>query len=196
MIGRNIRLDAPRVFLRFPKRGDFAEWRRIRNRDRDYLMPWEPLWRADANSRPEWRLRMDGWKRGWRAGNGYAFLIFSQAGERLLGGITLTQVRYGSAETGTLGYWLAADAQGRGFMREAVMRICEFGESELGLMRIEAATMIENKRSQSVLEMCGFEREGVARSYLQIAGTRHDHVLFGRTLNLNHRSGETDEQRS
>ncbi len=167
--------------MRFPKRGDFANWSQTRNRDRAHLMPWEPLWPPDANSRRDWRMRLEGWKRAWREGSGYAFLIFEREHKTLLGGIVLTHVRHGSARSGTLGYWLAADAQGYGYMSDAVARVCRFGEQELGLERIEAATVVENTRSQAVLERCGFEREGVARLYLQIAGTRRDHVLFGRT---------------
>ncbi len=201
MIGRAFRLEAEQIYLRFPKRSDFAEWRRIRNRDRAHLMPWEPLWASDANSRREWRQRMEGWKRARREGTGYGFLVFSRMGERLLGGIALTHVRQGSARTGTLGYWLSAEAQGHGFMSQAVKRICIFGETELGLKRIEAATMVDNTRSQSVLERCGFEREGLARSYLQIAGARRDHILFGRvsdseTIYSGTIYGETDEQGS
>lgn len=195
MVRPNIRLDATRLYLRFPKRGDFADWSRIRLRDRAYLEPWEPLWTVDANSRREWRMRLDAWRRAWRKGSGYAFLIFQREHDRLLGGLALTQVRHGSANTGTLGYWLASDMQGQGYMSEAVERICQYGAEVLGLARIEAATVLENIRSQSVLERCGFEREGVARSYLQIAGTRRDHVLFGRVFS-HQDNGGIDEQSS
>jgi len=193
MVRLNIRLDAERIYLRFPKRGDFTNWSHTRLRDRAHLEPWEPLWASDANSRREWRLRLEGWKRAWRDGSGYAFLIFQRADDRLLGGLVLNHVRYGSAQTGTLGYWLSADVQGQGFMSEAVERICRFGETQLGLARIEAATVLDNIRSQKVLERCGFEREGVARSYLQIAGTRRDHVLFGRVLSHQENGGRNEQ---
>lgn len=184
MIQRNLWLEASGIYLRFPHRADFAEWSHIRNVDRDHLMPWEPRWPPDANSRREWRLRLSNWKQAWRDGSGYTFLIFQSQTNRLLGGISLTNIRLGSAQTGTLGYWLANDAQGHGHMSEAVERVCQFGKRAVGLMRIEASTVLENERSQAVLERCGFEREGVAKQYLQIAGTRRDHILFGRVLIL------------
>ncbi len=44
----------------------------------------------------------------------------------------------------------------------------------------EAATVLENERSQALLERCGFHREGVARRYLRIDGGWRDHILFAR----------------
>jgi len=49
----------------------------------------------------------------------------------------------------------------------------------VGLERIEAGTLVDNSRSQSLLRSVGFEDEGLARAYLQINGKRHDHLLFG-----------------
>lgn len=36
-------LGGPRVELRPLKASDFAEWRTVRERSRDWLEPWEPL---------------------------------------------------------------------------------------------------------------------------------------------------------
>ena len=56
--------------------------------------------------------------------------------------------------------------------------------------RIEAACLPENAASRGVLEKSGFKYEGVAQSYLQIAGRWRNHVLFS---NLRaDRRGRTD----
>ncbi|WP_442858654.1 hypothetical protein [Arthrobacter sp. 9V] len=47
---------------------------------------------------------------------------------------------------------------------------------------MQAATLVHNAASQTVLKRSGFERIGVAPSYLQIAGEWQDHVLFQRIL--------------
>jgi ribosomal-protein-alanine N-acetyltransferase len=47
----------------------------------------------------------------------------------------------------------------------------------MGLHRIMANHMPSNLRSAKLLQSLGFEREGVARSYLQIAGQWEDMVL-------------------
>lgn len=51
---------------------------------------------------------------------------------------------------------------------------------ELGLHRLEAATLVHNTASESVLEKNGFESYGTARAYLQIAGQWRDHRMFQR----------------
>lgn len=45
------------------------------------------------------------------------------------------------------------------------------------LHRLMAAHMPANTRSATLLSRLGFEREGYARDYLQIAGRWEDHVL-------------------
>ena len=56
----------------------------------------------------------------------------------------------------------------------------------IGLHRIMANYMPENKRSAAVLHRLGFEREGLAKSYLKINGQWRDHVL---TSKLNPNNG-------
>jgi ribosomal-protein-alanine N-acetyltransferase len=46
--------------------------------------------------------------------------------------------------------------------------------------RLEAGTLVDNVASQRVLEKNGFERIGLARAYLRIAGEWRDHILFQR----------------
>jgi [ribosomal protein S5]-alanine N-acetyltransferase len=49
---------------------------------------------------------------------------------------------------------------------------------ELGLHRVQAATLLDNVRSQRVLERNGFVRFGVAPTYLNISGRWQDHALY------------------
>jgi ribosomal-protein-alanine N-acetyltransferase len=65
-------------------------------------------------------------------------------------------------------------------MREAVATLLPVAFGTLRLHRIEAATMLNNAASIRVLEACGFEREGLARSYLKINGRWEDHLLYAR----------------
>ena len=66
----------------------------------------------------------------------------------------------------------------RGYATSAVTAVCRAAFVELGLERLEAATLPENVASQSLLRKLGFREEGYARQYLQIAGRRQDHLLF------------------
>lgn len=177
---RTLRLTGERVILRAPQTRDYLAWADVRQTNRDHLEPWEPVWHPHAHSRADWRDRLRTWRSAWSSGSGYAFFIEEIATRQLVGGIALWGVRYGAASTGTLGYWLSAAAEGTGCMTEAVRLTCAFGFKTLELERIEAATVPENARSQNVLTRCGFQREGLARQYLEIAGKRRDHILFAR----------------
>jgi len=53
---------------------------------------------------------------------------------------------------------------------------------ELGLHRIQAATLSNNIASRRVLEHCAFHEIGFAPQYLRTNGRWQDHVLFQRIL--------------
>lgn len=69
-------------------------------------------------------------------------------------------------------------ANGRGIATAAVREMTALAFDDLGLHRVEAATLTHNVRSQRVLEQSGFVRFGLAPTYLMIAGSWQDHVLF------------------
>lgn len=52
--------------------------------------------------------------------------------------------------------------------------------ASLDLHRVQGEVVTDNHRSQRVLERNGFERYGLAPSYLKIAGQWQDCVLFQR----------------
>lgn len=176
---RKARIYGTSIYLKAPQRRDYAAWSALREASREHLLPWEPKWPSHANSRSDWRVRLRAWRDSWFDDRGYGFLIFNTETNRLLGGISLTNVRRGSAQSADLGYWLGQDALGQGHMLDAVQTLCGWATDELGLARIEASTLEANTKSQRVLERAGFQREGIARSYLEIAGRRRDHVLYG-----------------
>lgn len=171
--GRNIVLRPPAV-------ADYPDWAELRALSRDHLVPWEPAWSRDDLSKQMFRRRLKAYATDVRNDEGYAFFIADAASDTLLGGITLSNVRRGTAQIASLGYWLGKPHTNKGYMQEAVQTLLPFAFRTLRLHRIEAATMLANAPSIRVLENCGFEREGVARSYLKINGRWEDHILFAR----------------
>jgi ribosomal-protein-alanine N-acetyltransferase len=172
-----------RVTLRAPRPGDYNAWYTLRRDSRDFLRPFEPRWTdADLGQRVyAERLRRS--REEVRAGTDYAFFIFLRdAGkERLVGGLTLSNVRRRAAQYVTLGYWMGRPFAGQGLMTEAVGTAIPFAFETLGLHRIHAAFLPGNTASRRVLEKNGFREEGYAENYLQIDGKWCDHVLFGLT---------------
>ena len=165
------------VWLRAPMLGDYSDWAELRAMSRDHLTPWEPQWQRDELSRGSYRRRVRHYQREARDDLGYAYLIFSEADDRLVGGLTLSNVRRGVTQTGVLGYWIGKPHVGRGYMTEAVRAAIGFAFDTLHLHRVEAATMPSNTASIRVLERNGFRREGFARQLLKINGVWEDHLL-------------------
>ncbi|MFT3732313.1 MAG: GNAT family protein [Hyphomicrobium sp.] len=166
--------------LRQPVVADYTAWAELRALSRAHLTPWEPTWSPDDLSRTMYRRRLRAYARDIHNDVSYPYFIFENATGALIGGLTLSNVRRGSAQTASLGYWMGAPYAGRGHMRDAVAMLLPMAFNALRLHRIEAATMLNNFPSMRVLESVGFEREGMARAYLKINGRWEDHLLYAR----------------
>ena len=89
------------------------------------------------------------------------------------------EMRINRMRTGHIGYWLAAEARGRGLTTSALRALSRWAFDELGLGRVELVTDPENIASQRVAEKAGFTREGILRSILvNRDGGRRDGVMF------------------
>ncbi len=98
----------------------------------------------------------------------------------LVGEITVSTIVRGPFQSGELGYWVGEAHNGRGIATAAVAAMVEVAFREARLHRLQAGTLLDNVRSQRVLERNGFQRIGVAPRYLRIAGRWQDHVLYQR----------------
>jgi [ribosomal protein S5]-alanine N-acetyltransferase len=177
-IGNSQSLPGRRVYLRAPQPGDWAEWAQLRAESRAFLTPWEPTWAPDELTRNAYRRRLRRYSRDAREGFGYAFFLFRRDDHRLLGGMTLSNVRRGVTQSCSLGYWMGQHHAGMGYMTDGVRAVLGFVFNDLGLHRLEAACLPSNERSKGVLRSVGFHEEGLARQYLKIDGAWRDHVLF------------------
>jgi len=175
-----LRLDAERVYLRSPRAADYSEWRELRAASRAFLQPWEPTWPSDDLTRAAYRRRLTAYARDRDLGVAYPFFVFRAADDALTGGITLSSIRRGVAQMGSVGYWCGRPYTRQGHTLSAVHAVCDFSFRSLGLHRIEAACIPENAPSRRLLLQAGFEEEGYAKAYLKINGAWRDHVLFGR----------------
>lgn len=168
------------VFLRAPQMTDFNAWSALRERSRDFLVPWEPTWPEDDLTRSSFRRRLRRYAEDTRCDHAYAFLVFRKDDNALLGGITLTNIRRGVAQAGSMGYWIGAPFAAQRYMTRGVSALIPFAFDVLRLHRIEAACIPTNQPSIRLLERTGFKREGYAREYLCINGLWQDHLLYAR----------------
>ncbi|EFL88895.1 GNAT family N-acetyltransferase [Ahrensia sp. R2A130] len=173
------RLETERLLLRRPETADFQKWRELRESSRAFLQPYEPTWARDEFSTANWRTRMRRHEADIAQGRSLPWFLFSHD-HALLGGITVSNIRRGVADTGTLGYWMGEAYAGLGFMSEAVKAVTTDLFTTHRLHRLEAAAVTDNDASRRLLLTSGFQREGLARGYLRINGQWRDHDLFAR----------------
>jgi ribosomal-protein-alanine N-acetyltransferase len=176
---RGWHLNGQQVYLRQPRHGDYRNWARLREASRDFLMPWEPRWPADSTGRGAFRRRLHAMAVEWRHDEGYGLFLFRMNDDMLLGGVNLTHVRRGVAQTASLGYWIGEAHARQGYMTDALRALLPYAFQQLALHRIEAACLQENEASRRLLSKVGFREEGIARQYLRINDCWQDHLLFG-----------------
>lgn len=67
-------------------------------------------------------------------------------------------------QTAELGYYIAEEYWGKGFMTEAVKQVCQYVFEKSDIIRIFAEPFAHNAASCQVLEKAGFRYEGTLRS--------------------------------
>jgi ribosomal-protein-alanine N-acetyltransferase len=187
--GSDLVLEGERVRLRYPRGSDWAEWAELRAASRAFLQPWEPTWADDGLEEKFFLERLREVDAARRQGACHAFFIYRRPSAALVGGITLSNIRRGIAQAGTIGYWMGEPYARQGNMTAALHCVARFAFGELGLHRLEAACLPDNAASYGLLKHFGFEEEGRARRYLHINGDWRDHVLFG-LLGEDYRPGD------
>lgn len=175
----DVRIEGRRLYLRPPVDADWEAWATLREASRRFLTPWEPTWPSDGLSREAFRRRLRRYAQNWRGDQGYAFLMFRRGDDAMAGGITLSNVRRGVVQSGSLGYWIGAPYARQGLMTDGLCHLIDFCFDRLGLHRLEAACLPHNDASRRLLLRAGFGQEGQARQYLCIDGRWQDHLLFG-----------------
>ncbi len=169
------------VLLRSGAIADHEEWALLRESSHGHLTAWEEDWPAIDLSLSSYKRRLRAYERDMRRGGGLPLFILRRHDRILLGGATLTNIRYGSSRSGILGYWIGSRYIRRGYGTAAVFAMLDHGFNAIELNRIEAACQPENIASQKLLECCGFKREGLARDYLKINGKWQDHHIYAVT---------------
>lgn len=80
--------------------------------------------------------------------------------------------------TTSIGYWLAADAQGRGLMSATVRALLGHAFGAWDLHRVIIEVVVDNARSRAIPERLGFTEEGILREAKLIRGGYEDAALY------------------
>lgn len=98
--------------------------------------------------------------------------------DRIIGTISLRDIKRGAFCSATIGYKLLPDYTGRGFATEMVRAVTYSAFKEEALHRINAYVQPDNPASVKVLEKVGYEKEGLARRMIKLNGQWKDHLLY------------------
>ena len=178
------------VILRSATVADHEAWASLRQDSRDHLTAWEEDWQEIDLSLPAFKRRLRAYEKEMRRGTGLPLFIIRRDDRALVGGVTLSNIRYGSSRSGILGYWIGSPYVRQGYGAAAVKAVIDHAFTAIELNRIEAACQEENVASQNLLKRCGFHKEGLARDYLKINGTWRDHNIFAITASGFHHGAD------
>ncbi|GLZ79182.1 N-acetyltransferase GCN5 [Actinorhabdospora filicis] len=167
--------------IRLIEPADAAPIAEHRLRDVEAFRPWEPAQPASFYTARGQAERIDGLLDAHKSGTLWPGVVL--AGEEVIGQVTVGGILpQPHLRRGSLGYWIAGNAQNQGHAGRAVALALEVMRDVLKLRRAEASTNLENLPSQRVLRRNGFSPYGVAHSTILLDGTWRDSLLWERIL--------------
>lgn len=173
-------LSAGSVGLRPIRVRDGMEWRESRQRNREWLSPWDasaPM--GDQDIPPTFAAMVRGMRAEARAGRNLPWVVTLDG--RLVGQLTIGGIALGSLRSGHAGYWIDQAVAGHGIAGTALALGIDHCFTTLHLHRIEVNIRPENTASRRVVEKLGFRNEGLRLRYLHIDGDWRDHVSYAIT---------------
>ncbi|MFT3874122.1 MAG: GNAT family protein [Nocardioides sp.] len=169
------------VTLRPIAHSDARDWRRVRERNADWLRPWDATAPPGVERRPaSFRSVVKRLRSNARMGTAFPFVI--EIDGQFAGQVTVGNIVRGSAQFATIGYWIDQRFAGRGVMPLAVAMVIDHCFTAAGLHRIEIAIRPENSNSLRVVEKLGLHEVGYAPRFLHIDGDWRDHRIFAVTV--------------
>jgi ribosomal-protein-serine acetyltransferase len=157
------------------ERGDADALHALIERNRERLARWLP-W-AESQT-------LEG-TRGFIEGRALAAIAQADGFEigvwwrgRLVGMVGIHAVRR-HPWRGSIGYWLAAEAEGHGLMARAVRAVLAKGFDDLGFERLDIRADVDNARSRALPERLGFRHEGVLRRAFFDGRRYADQAVYG-----------------
>jgi ribosomal-protein-alanine N-acetyltransferase len=113
--------------------------------------------RVQAVQTPEGaRATIENFRHDWRTGRFYVLGIWQRETDQYLGDICLLPHPPAGGE---IGYYLAAEAEGHGYAREALEAVVGLGFETLDLTSLTIRCYVSNERAQAVARAIGFEEE-------------------------------------
>lgn len=156
----------------------------FKKENRQHLSKWEPIRSDEYFDLEETKESLISNFEKFESGSLIALVGFNKEKSKIICLCTFSNITYGVFQACNLGYSVSVKEQGKGLMFEMLQTSIQYIFDEYKLHRIMANFIPSNTRSEKLLDRLGFEKEGLAKSYLKIAGVWQDHVLTSK-LNPN-----------
>ena len=167
-------IQSERVVLRWLERTDAADLYRIHS-DPEVMKYWSCLPWTDASQADKY---IAGVHRHFEQRDLFEWGVARRSDDRVIGTYTLFQVDRDNRRA-EIGFALARDVWGQGYMHEALTAALDFAFGPLGLARLEADVDPHNEASLGLLTKLGFQREGLLRERWRVGGNVQDSVILG-----------------
>ncbi len=169
-----IEIRTTRLLLRPWRAEDAVVLQPVLEANRDHLGPWIPARVAEPASIAVLSKRLEGFAVAFAADREWRYAIVALDDGRVLGEVSLFprsaegRVPYPAADRAEIGYWLRADATGRGLATEAAQAMVDLATTFQPLAHVEIRCDARNAASLAIPRRLGFvlsttiSAEGVA----------------------------------
>ena len=175
-------ITSDRLFLRAAIHEDIPQILKYFIDNKTYLTPFYPLWADGFFTEEYWQYQIENSFLEFINGQSLKLFIFTKKNPTvIIGTVNFSNFVRGAAHFCYVGYSLAENRQGKGYMTEGLKAAIQYLFQKLNFHRVMANYMPHNRRSGNVLKRLDFVIEGYARDYLLINGQWEDHVLTSLT---------------
>lgn len=160
---------------------DGPEFVRVHEVSREFWAPWMPTDRPGESLDQLFERRLAESQRAMEAGTACRVVGFLPDG-RIAGFFGLSQIFRAGFQNAYIGWSVSGQLTRQGYASEGVAGLLHyaFAPDGLGLHRVQANIIPDNRASLALAEKLGFRREGLARRYLHIAGEWRDHLMYAK----------------
>jgi ribosomal-protein-alanine N-acetyltransferase len=116
-------------------------------------------------------------KKSFKEKNGITWIMKEKESKKVIGYLGFWRLIRDKVRA-EIGYALKPEYWNKGFMKESLIKIIEFGFNEFGLHSIEANVNPENVNSIRLLERIGFKKEAYFREDYFFQGKFLDSVIY------------------
>jgi ribosomal-protein-serine acetyltransferase len=159
--------------LRIWEAGDAAELTAVIAANREHLATWLP-W-AETHGFQDAVEHLDLKRLQVEANDGFEAAIFVDG--QVAWVVGFHAVDWVNRST-SIGYWLVADAQGRGLVTAAVTALLDCAFFEWELHRVIIEVVVGNERSRAIPERLGFRQEAILREAKLVRGSHENTRLY------------------